>query len=127
MLLLFLKWLAFISAAILFVVLIGFQLYKSYLRSSTKIETPNGISSLEEITLGGNRQWIFIRGTDKNNPVLLLVNLLWAWQVPALLMPASLTILLLYIGTNLVQANHTIMIFQFNQCELNIGLKIVMN
>ena len=74
MLLLFLKWLAFISAAILFVVLIGFQLYKSYLRSSTKIETPNGISSLEEITLGGNRQWIFIRGTDKNNPVLLFLH-----------------------------------------------------
>ncbi|MHA1957507.1 MAG: hypothetical protein ACXADL_11425 [Candidatus Thorarchaeota archaeon] len=31
---------------------VGLLLYRRYLRYSTRIETPNGISSLEEITLG---------------------------------------------------------------------------
>jgi pimeloyl-ACP methyl ester carboxylesterase len=44
------------------------------LKNSTKIETPNGISSLEKITLGGLKQWIFIRGTDQKNPVLLFLH-----------------------------------------------------
>ena len=53
---------------------IGLLLYKNYLRNSTRIETSNGISSLEEITLGDLKQWIFIRGTDQNNPVLLFLH-----------------------------------------------------
>jgi pimeloyl-ACP methyl ester carboxylesterase len=44
------------------------------LKNSTKIKTTNGISSLEEIALGGLKQWIFIRGTDQNNPVLLFLH-----------------------------------------------------
>jgi len=53
---------------------IGLLLYKNYLRNSTRIETSNGISSLEEITLGDLKQWIFIRSTDQNNPVLLFLH-----------------------------------------------------
>jgi pimeloyl-ACP methyl ester carboxylesterase len=44
------------------------------LKNSTKIETANGISSLEKIMLGDLEQWIFIRGNDRNNPILLFLH-----------------------------------------------------
>ena len=53
---------------------LGLLLYRLFLRYSTKIKTSNGISSLEEITLGDLKQWIFIRGTDQNNPVLIFLH-----------------------------------------------------
>jgi len=53
---------------------IGLLLYKTYLRYSTRIKTSNGISSLEEITLGDLKQWIFIRGKNQTNPILLFLH-----------------------------------------------------
>jgi pimeloyl-ACP methyl ester carboxylesterase len=65
---------ALVLVALLLCFLIGLLVYKNHLKESTRIETPNGISSLEEITLGGLKQWIFIRGVDQKNPVLVFLH-----------------------------------------------------
>jgi proline iminopeptidase len=38
------------------------------------IVTPNGIERLEKVRIGGIDQWVSIRGTDRRNPVLLLIH-----------------------------------------------------
>ena len=68
------KWVAYLLAGLLVLGSISFLMYRVYLEKSTKIESPNGISSLEEITLGGLQQWIFIRGEDRNNPILIFLH-----------------------------------------------------
>ncbi len=67
-------WVASILTGLLLLVIISLLVVKNHLRNSTKIKTPNGISSLEEITLGNSKQWIFIRSTDQNNPVLIFLH-----------------------------------------------------
>ncbi len=61
-------------AGFLLLLIICLILYRSYLGYSTRIETPPGVSALEEITLGDLKQWIFIRGVDQNNPILLFLH-----------------------------------------------------
>ncbi|MHA2347336.1 MAG: alpha/beta fold hydrolase, partial [Candidatus Hodarchaeales archaeon] len=58
----------------LLLLFLSLLLYRIYSRISTRINTSNGISSLEKITLGDLEQWIFIRGTDQTNPILLFLH-----------------------------------------------------
>lgn len=44
------------------------------LATSTRIDTPNGIESLESVEIGGVEQTIYLRGHDRNNPVMLFVH-----------------------------------------------------
>jgi proline iminopeptidase len=39
-----------------------------------KIVTPDGVERLEKLRIGGIDQWASIRGTDKRNPVILLIH-----------------------------------------------------
>jgi pimeloyl-ACP methyl ester carboxylesterase len=67
-------WVASILIGLFLLIFISLLTYTAYLERSTKIKTSNGISSLEEIILGGIKQWIFIRGTDQKNPVLIFLH-----------------------------------------------------
>jgi pimeloyl-ACP methyl ester carboxylesterase len=44
---------------------------QDYWRATNDPRTPNGINFAGYVTIGGVKQWITIRGKDKNNPVLL--------------------------------------------------------
>jgi pimeloyl-ACP methyl ester carboxylesterase len=43
-------------------------------RSLRKIVAPNGVERAEAVTIGGIKQWVTIRGTDRRNPVLLVLH-----------------------------------------------------
>ena len=58
MLLEIIKWVALISGGLFLLVFISPLVYRTYVEYSMRIDTPNGISSLEEIKLGGEKQWI---------------------------------------------------------------------
>src|SRR3546814_12589917 len=39
-----------------------------------KIVTPNGVQETFEVTLGGARQVVNVRGSDRDNPILIFVH-----------------------------------------------------
>ncbi len=45
-----------------------------HMASLLRIRTPHGVQSLEQVTLGGVKQWISIRGSDRANPVMLFIH-----------------------------------------------------
>jgi proline iminopeptidase len=56
-----------------------------------RIHTPEGIEVLEEVAIGNTKQWVSIRGLNRNNPVLLFIHggpgtpmlpMTWAYQAP---------------------------------------------
>lgn len=56
-----------------------------------KVRTPEGVETLEQVTLGGVKQWISVRGQNRANPVLLMIHggpatpmmpNRWLWQRP---------------------------------------------
>lgn len=72
-----LRWLtrALIGVVALVVLLLvvrwGFQ---ERIRLSQAIAVPPGIDSMEEVEIGGLRQWIHIRGRNRHNPILLYLH-----------------------------------------------------
>ena len=42
--------------------------------SSTRIDTVRGIESLERVSLGGSEQTLYLRGRDREKPVLLFLH-----------------------------------------------------
>jgi len=54
---------------------LGYRLYRQHQNIDTlKIRTANGIEQGLYVDIGGLRQWLQIRGDDRNNPVLLFVH-----------------------------------------------------
>jgi proline iminopeptidase len=56
-----------------------------------KIGTPNGVEQLVQIDVGGTKQWISVRGKNRDNPILLFIHggpaspempASWAFQTP---------------------------------------------
>jgi pimeloyl-ACP methyl ester carboxylesterase len=55
-------------------VVLGRALLQHRIASERRITSPNGVESLERVTLGGLPQWILIRGWERSNPVLLYLH-----------------------------------------------------
>jgi pimeloyl-ACP methyl ester carboxylesterase len=68
----------FCIAGLVIVVVIaglGFRAYRQHLAAQALlIHSPNGVQEGRFIDVGGIKQWIQIRGEDRNNPVILFVH-----------------------------------------------------
>ena len=64
---------------------------KQIIADLEKIVSPNGVQENYKVEVGGINQWIYVRGQDRNNPIILFVHggpaspmspLSWTWQRP---------------------------------------------
>jgi proline iminopeptidase len=64
---------------------------KAIIANLDRIVTPNGVQETYEVTLGGARQVVNVRGADRNNPILLFIHggpgavempVAWSFQRP---------------------------------------------
>jgi pimeloyl-ACP methyl ester carboxylesterase len=66
------------TAGLLIVVVaagLGFRAYRQHLAAQVlAIHSPNGVQEGGFVVMGGIKQWVQIRGEDRNNPVLLFVQ-----------------------------------------------------
>jgi len=54
---------------------LGFRAYRQHLAAEVlAIRSPNGVQEGGFVDIGGIKQWVQIRGEDRNNPVLLFVH-----------------------------------------------------
>lgn len=54
---------------------LGFRAYRQHLAAETlAIRSPKGVQEGGFVDIGGIKQWIQIRGEDRDNPVLLFVH-----------------------------------------------------
>jgi pimeloyl-ACP methyl ester carboxylesterase len=54
---------------------LGFRAYRQHLAAETlAIRSPAGVQEGEFVDIGGIKQWVQIRGEDRDNPVLLFVH-----------------------------------------------------
>lgn len=47
---------------------------RAIIRDADSVVTPNGIQETYQTRLGGLNQWVFVRGQDRNNPIILFVH-----------------------------------------------------
>jgi len=64
--------------ALLVLIVVGFLAYRGYRQhlnaERAAIHTPNGIQEAMFVEIGGMKQWITIRGQNRNNPVLFMID-----------------------------------------------------
>ena len=62
-----------IAIALLFLILLGFvvPIRRGY---TPKFNSPQSVALLEQVSLSGGRQYVLIRGKNKQNPILLFLH-----------------------------------------------------